>query len=345
MLNDISYYINQCGLEGLERQGNNYNFRCPFCNDSKKSKRKKRGWFYYSSSYNIYFFKCYNSAKCPSQMSFNSYLKQEHTEVYNEYLRDSFKENGITSRKRKRPKKQQNKPVKPTKQYQSLDLKKISELNDDHLAYKYIKNRMIPKKFFNCFYYTENYRKWINTKINNKFKNITECDKRIVIPFYTMDKKIFSVAGRSLEKNPFIRYITVKFDETHKKVYGLDRVDFDKTIYITEGQFDSLFIPNGIAMGGADIDYKYLLTLAPKKNYVFVYDNEINKDLKNTINKAIDNGFKVCIFPREFRKYGKDINQMIESGFSKEAIFKSIKENIYSGMIARLKLIGSQKRF
>ena len=59
-------------------------------------------------------------------------------------------------------------------------------------------------------------------------------------------------------------------DDNRTKVYGLDRVDFNKTVYITEGPFDSLFIDNAIAMAGADIDW----TLLKDREAVFVFDNE-----------------------------------------------------------------------
>jgi len=47
---EFKQYINEKALEYLPMQklkvGNKYNFRCPFCGDSKKSATKKRGWWY-----------------------------------------------------------------------------------------------------------------------------------------------------------------------------------------------------------------------------------------------------------------------------------------------------------
>ena len=42
-------------------------------------------------------------------------------------------------------------------------------------------------------------------------------------------------------------------DETQPKVYGLENVDFNKTVYVVEGPFDSTFVENSIAMCGADV--------------------------------------------------------------------------------------------
>ena len=52
------------------------------------------------------------------------------------------------------------------------------------------------------------------------------------------------------------KYLTIKLDENKQKVYGLDKVNFQKPIYITEGPIDSLFIDNCLAAGGADLFLK-----------------------------------------------------------------------------------------
>ena len=81
-------------------------------------------------------------------------------------------------------------------------------------------------------------------------------------------------------------------DESKIKVFGLNRVDFKKTIYITEGPFDSFYIDNAIAMAGADVDWELLR----EKEVVFVYDNERrNKEIINRMEKAIEKGYEIVI--------------------------------------------------
>ena len=58
--------------------------------------------------------------------------------------------------------------------------------------------------------------------------------------------------------------------KNRSKYSDSDRVNFNKTVYIVEGPFDSLFIDNAIAMAGADVDWKLL----EGKDVVFVFDNE-----------------------------------------------------------------------
>jgi hypothetical protein len=67
-------------------------------------------------------------------------------------------------------------------------------------------------------------------------------------------------------------------DDSHPKIYGLDKVDWNKTVYIVEGPFDSMFIENSIAMVGADVDKSFFITNF-ETNFVMIYDNEkeINK--------------------------------------------------------------------
>jgi|TARA_R100000030_G_C3235894_1_gene119400 hypothetical protein len=119
-------------------------------------------------------------------------------------------------------------------------------------------------------------------------------------------------------------------DESRSKVYGLNRTDFNKTIYVTEGPFDSLYIDNAIAMAGADVDWNLL----EGTEAVFVYDNERrNKEIVNRIEKAIDRGFEVVIWPENLEE--KDLNDMFLAGHDVQSL---VEFNTYSGLEAHVKL-------
>ena len=45
------------------------------------------------------------------------------------------------------------------------------------------------------------------------------------------------------------KYLTIKFDDTKQKVFGLDRINLQEHIYIVEGPIDSMFINNCLAAG------------------------------------------------------------------------------------------------
>ena len=124
-------------------------------------------------------------------------------------------------------------------------------------------------------------------------------------------------------------------DQTKPKIFGLDKIDETKTVYITEGPFDSTFLCNSIAMCGADVHYDN----RGNNNAVYVYDNEPrNREILARIDKTIQQGNKVVIWPSDIKQ--KDINDMVLSGLDVESVIES---NIYSGLEAKLKFTNWKK--
>ena len=123
---------------------------------------------------------------------------------------------------------------------------KISELNKEHLARKYLEDRQIPQEYLSDLYYCEKFKEWTNTQ-KHTFESLKNDEPRIIIPL-VHENKIFGFQGRSLNKQSKIKYITIILDEEQPKIYGLDKVRKDATVYITEGPFDSTFIRNAVAM-------------------------------------------------------------------------------------------------
>ena len=119
-------------------------------------------------------------------------------------------------------------------------------------------------------------------------------------------------------------------EEQAPKIYGLDDINTGETVYVTEGPFDSTFIPNSIAMCGADGDVsKWGIT-----NPVWIYDNEPrNRQIVERLSATIDRGDRVVIFPKNILE--KDINDMYLSG---QNVQKVVESNIYQGLEAKLKL-------
>ena len=118
-------------------------------------------------------------------------------------------------------------------------------------------------------------------------------------------------------------------DDHEPKIYGLDNINKESTVYITEGPFDSTFISNSIAMCGADVDISDWGIGDP----VYVYDNEPrNREIVNRISKTIDSGNKVVIWPSSIKE--KDINDMVLSGLDVQNVVES---NVYNGLEAKIK--------
>jgi hypothetical protein len=97
-----------------------------------------------------------------------------------------------------------------------------------------------------------------------------------------------------------------------------------------------MFLPNCIATSGNDM--VAALKGLDKDKFILCYDNEIrSKTTIAKIKKAIDNDYKVCIWPHYFVTE-KDINAMILNGKSEDEIVKLINDNTFQGLRATLEL-------
>jgi len=322
-----NYYANlvSARLERFKQVRNGvYTFRCPYCGDSQKHKNKTRGYFFSKKSGLV--FKCHN---CGVGRSFGNFLKEQANDLYDEYVMERYKA-GLTGKHRNvaNPKFDFEKPVFKTKA-NDTEVESIEQLNNEHPAVGYLLGRQIPKKYFSDLFYTDKFCTWVNTQ-KPTFKDVKKDHPRIIIPFIDTDGTWFGFQGRSLDVNDKMRYITIMLDESKTKIFGLNRVDFDKTIYITEGPFDSLYIDNAIAMAGADVDWEVLRD----KEVVFVYDNERrNKEIIGRMEKAIDKGYEIVIWPDNLLE--KDLNDMFIAGHDVQSL---VEFNTYSGLEAQIKL-------
>ena len=300
-----------------------YNFRCPYCGDSKKHRNKARG--YLIKKKGNYLYKCHN---CGVGRSFGNFLKENVPHLYDEYIMEHYKE-GNTGRGTANPA-----PVLPTfekpvfKSKSVIDLTPVSELNNSHLARAYLLGRGIPEEQFDRLYYCPKFKEWTN-KQKKVFADTNNDDARIIIPLKDRDGNLFGYQGRSLDADAKMRYVTIMLDEDAPKIFGLDKINPEETVYVTEGPFDSFFVPNSIAMCGSDVDLRSL-----DYQFVFVYDNEPrNKQIVEKITRAAEQGHKVVIFPKSVRE--KDLNDMVNSGINVKDVIES---NIYQGLEAQLKL-------
>jgi hypothetical protein len=221
-------------------------------------------------------------------------------------------------------------------------LKKISQLSPDDPLKKYVVNRMIPNPYHAKMFKCPNFYAFVNDLVPDKFskESLDHDETRLLIPFINKEGKVHAIQGRSL-KSTGVKYITIVLDESVEKLYGLDTVNFDIGFYVLEGPIDSMFIPNSIATAGGDI--VSALPSAYKSNAVVVYDNEPrSKDTIKKIDKAIMQGFKVCIWPENLEH--KDVNDMVKSGLSAEFIRYIIDQNTYKDLAAKMALTKWSKR-
>ena len=289
-----------------------YNFRCPICGDSQRNKNKARGYIY--SVKNNTNFKCHN---CGASLSFNNFLKELDPTLYKQYSMEKFKE-GHTGRNFvvEEPIFVFEKPTFKSK----IDLPLCSEVN---FGKNYLEGRKIDST---KFYFAEKFKEFVNS-LKPTFADTTFEESRIIIPLY-YQKNLVGIQGRALNSNS-IKYITVMLDDDAPKIYGLDEINKEKTVYVTEGPFDSTFISNAIAMCGADAD----VSKWGVSNPVWIYDNEPrNEEIVSRISRTIGRGERIVIWPSDIKQ--KDLNDMVLAGLDVKHI---VECNTYCGLEAKLK--------
>ena len=322
-------------LEKFKKKGDFlYNFRCPMCGDSQKKKNKARGYLYKKK--NDMYYKCHN---CNHGTTMSNFIKEVDVSLHQQYKMERWKngENGFSNYQK--PKLEVENPdffKKP--EFKTIISKyavPISRLDDYHVAKRYLIARKIP-----CadeLFYTDAFGLFASDLVSDRYDHLIKDDARILIPFYDTDRKLLAVQGRSISGSE-LRYITIKMEESYPKIYGLDKVNFGDRIYVSEGPFDSMFLPNSVAMAGSDgiCDSKFF-TVRVKGEVVFVFDNECrNLEIVKKMLKVSEDGYGVCIFPKTIRE--KDINDMILSGFTQDQVVDIINKNTYSGLKAKLKI-------
>lgn len=132
-------------------------------------------------------------------------------------------------------------------------------------------------------------------------------------------------------------------DKSRPKIYGLWKLDMNKDILAVEGQIDSLFLDNCIAVNGADFGLPFLEHNKSKIIVVPDSDWKRNKQVYKSLERVIDGGFRVSLMPESIP--WKDINDCVVKGnLSKQKVMEIIMQNVTSGLKAKLE-INHRKKF
>ena len=312
-----------------------WNFRCPYCGDSQKSRSKARGYVYRKK--NDLFYKCHN---CGMGTTLGNLIKYIDSKIHKDYIMERYRSGVKTNNPE--PEFKFDVPIFRKKGILK-NLKSISDLSKDHPARRIVEERLIPSKSFSDLYLCELFYKFTNSLVPNKFPSLDGDHPRLLIPFRDEEGEIFAYQGRAFGKEQ-PKYLTIKLDQDKNKIYGLDKIDIKKHIYIVEGPLDSLFLDNCIAVGGADFRKPLMIKekCIQNEEFTIIFDNEPrNREIVKHIKRTIDQGCKVVLWPESVKE--KDINDMILSGMSKDNIETIIKENTFTGIEAKLKFIEWKK--
>lgn len=299
---------------------NKYSFSCPICGDSKRDPRASRGNFFLHKG--EWIFHCYN---CNASHKFSTFLKTVFPELYDQFIYDNF---GYS--KKKKITLPTPKIEKPKFNVKANTLKYLEDASANPKALAYCLDRGFTHDMVNELYYARGFKQFVNTHlIKDKFENPKGSDQRLVIPFFSEDNELIGVQGRSLDPTNPVKYITIKLiGDDEELIYGMNKIDKSKTVYVLEGPFDSMFIENGVAFAGSSLG-----TITGVTNRVLVWDNEPrNKEIKKLQLKAIRANEAVVIWPKLNSE--KDVNDMILSGMNVDA--KYLENNTYQGLEAQL---------
>lgn len=181
-----------------------------------------------------------------------------------------------------------------------LQMKYFSSYKAVSVAKRYCEKRRLfsalnsPKTFYCC--------------LNDKFHG-----NRLIIPFFNNTGKIESYISRKIMDSDTKAKYLMKFGN-NKPIFNLHKVDPEYPyIFIFEGQIDSMFVKNGIAVAGViltDEQDEILSHQYPFHNRIWVLDNYRfeKQEVLDSIKKKLKNNERLFFYPNDFSEY-KDLNE------------------------------------
>lgn len=302
-----------------------YNCRCPLCGDSPTNPNKARGYFYKQRQ--DLFFKCHN---CSASKHFGTFLKEFDSNLYKEYVFERYAKGEPDKKAHVNIKKVKTfeQPFTPAKIFERL-AKRLDKLSESHPAVQYCASRGIDKAKFPLLYVLDMPSV---LEIAPRYKDrIEKGPPRLAIPFYNLKGELTGLTLRTIH-NEELRYVIVKIDEDSEEplVFGIQKLDKTRTVYVTEGAIDSLFLPNAIACNGVSFDKVEGLGIKQDKIVVVIDNEPRNKEVCRVYAKYIALGYKIVIWPDYIKD--KDLNDMAQAGHD---VVQLVKANTKQGLMAQ----------
>lgn len=200
---------------------------------------------------------------------------------------------------------------KPKVAFDVRRLKDLLPLSACPEAQAYIEQRQIPEPMRKYIRYVKDFPAFAEASLG---KTVYEpMHARVVIPvFDPVLHEFIGVCARTFYSHgdEHKRYYTLLSDHG-VKAWIPKETDRTKMVWLTEGAFDAMFIPNGAAMLGSDASLDALAEVVP--NFCVVLDNEPrNSQIVERMRKLAKDGYNVVVWP-ESNPY-KDINEMVKHG-------------------------------
>lgn len=319
--------------------------KCHICGDSKKRDSASR---LNAQNYDgTWFIKCYN---CGYSGNWISYLRDYHPSIFNVCM-DELKfgkikelKNRSEGIKKVKEEKKEEPPLEVPVEKEEVrkgiifppTVYRVSDIQETHPIVKYVKGRKLPRSSWDKLFFTADFRSLVcmHKEMGEGYSNYKE--PRLVIPIYDENGIMVGYQGRALKKeDESIKYMTIKVDDNASKLYGLERVDPTKTIFVLEGPLDSLFLSNAIAMTGGSLSLDKM-PFPEKRVYVLDIERR-HQDTHSRLSNLISMGEKVVLFDKcEWE--GKDINDLLlKNDVTIEEVEEYMHNNIVSGWDARVR--------
>ncbi len=298
-----------------KRTGKDINFRCPICGDSKKSASKMRG-HYYLHTHSFY---CFNCDTALSGLKLLEHLSgNEYSNLKTEYLKLKYKDNKLLSG---------NNLLKFENYPDSFSFNKLVNIIDENWktslsakAINYLNDRFI----FDAPYAQ-------NLKLYSTY------DKKdrefILIPW------IVNGISAYFQLNDFEKHGDKKYifpPNKDKLIFGLDNIDISFPYIICfEGVYDSVFVKNGVAIGGKKLTVLQRVILKkryPNHQIVLALDNDLAGKTAMLNQMKDDPSIKYLIWYKDIKQKIKDVNDYMKmtydfTKFTDEEYLKSCMLN------------------
>lgn len=233
--------------------------RCPICGDSKKNTMKKRGYYYLkTSSYH-----CFNCEANYTGMKLLEVLSgEDYNTLHKEYVNMMYDGKHFCSvaKMASFDKNDKGKVLYHLKNVIKPEWK--HELSDK--AKEYLKNRGVLEAPF------------LKEELYSYFTK--KGDEYILIPWRINGIDCyFQLNDFEKHNKSGMKYIFPKNKD--KMIYGLDNIDLSmKYIIVFEGVYDSLFVKNGVCLGGKNItefQYDLIKRRYPNHRICLALDNDL----------------------------------------------------------------------
>jgi len=304
----------------ISKNGTHFHFRCPFCGDSKKSSRKKRGHLHFKSEQDVYG-QCFNCGE-----SFNFYYLYAHIE--NVTVEEAFLKFNRYDKKSILERMSSPKIIQP--ETPVFNYKDFSYILKDCVSLEDKTDSSILKK------YQEKLKNFVNErKIEEKLyiAYTGEYKHRIIIPVW-QDNKLIYFQGRRTNDKVEPKYLNPSSDK-ELIILNIDKFERDKYIIIVEGILDAFSVGNqATTVLGKEINEEFLNTVKEKtdKGVIFALDNDKDgiKQMENCIKKfGADENTRYFVFPNKYKKF-KDLNNFYINNTEITNMYQFIYDNSYS---------------